>query len=891
MMLDQFDIARERFYKEVEPTPKVASVAITSTRLPTWTDVWESQPPQWLILQEVGAAPGLQMKLTVSQPNDTFEQEADHVSDHVMGLSAHRSSVVSASPSYPGTGILPQLTASMPHLSHIPPLIQRATFGEGPGAAALTSKSSLPAETTMNGAAPTSEVTPAETSRETTLAGFLVEDSISQLGPGQEKKSDFLAQLCDAVCAASKQALAGTIWSASGCPWIARWFGYYSNRSSQQIESAIRRYAPEAANVASASDYIPIICERVRRAIAVWSTTSETKRVPPGVPTDLTEASAGESTGGTSATTSAGEAPSSETAVSLKGRDDGAKSASSPLAIQSQLGSGRSLDSSVKLCMESAFGMNFSHVCMHTDTKAEKLSNNLNPRAFTVGEHIAFGSGEYQPGTLVGDALIAHELAHVLQPRGAKQAQSAQESSASYKSLEEDADMLAVGAIASLRSGAKGILVSIAQNALPSLKSGLMLQRCSSSLLEKLQKIQDVRELHINLDSLKDEDLDKLQKNVPEGTLLSEGILWEKAFRKKDWTSLAKYSQTDKEGFFEAYTYQIVAQIMIGKTNIKVREESGFAKWVESQFIELVSKSAGFRLVIELLATGQIINITKTTGESTTVRIFSEQKPEAGHFITTDAVGEPFPLEQQRRGSPTGSNITLNPTLAENYVSLGKTDGNIGIIRMEPAVTFGHELIHALHNARGENIAPPPAAAILKALGSEAYLVSEAITGIATSAEELRTITGQTSFQAPSSVKRPINWALAYYIPSEGNITENLLRSERNLPVRVSHVGATRAFQVKVPTSETLDQMLSRYYMKDGRAVPDQIRIVLKEVFREFNPFFKGQNSVPPEMQKQLKEVLWGKTHEQYLALYLAYSKNQKDLADVALDLRLHEGS
>src|SRR5256885_10752952 len=105
------------------------------------------------------------------------------------------------------------------------------------------------------------------------------------------------------------------------------------------------------------------------------------------------------------------------------------------------------------------------------------------------------------------------------------------------------------------------------------------------------------------------------------------------------------------------------------------------------------------------------------------------------------------------------------------------------------------------------------------------------------------------------------------------------------------HVGATRAYQVKVPISETLDQMLSRYYMKDGRAVPDQIRIVLKEVFREFNPLFKEQDSVPPEWQKQLKEMTLDFPHEQYLAIYLAYIKKQKDLADIVTDLRLRGGS
>jgi hypothetical protein len=69
--------------------------------------------------------------------------------------------------------------------------------------------------------------------------------------------------------------------------------------------------------------------------------------------------------------------------------------------------------------MSSAFGYDFSGVRVHTGTKAASVATELNARAFTVGRDIAFGAGEYQPGTPIGDALIAHELAHVVQQGGA----------------------------------------------------------------------------------------------------------------------------------------------------------------------------------------------------------------------------------------------------------------------------------------------------------------------------------------------------------------------------------------------------------------------------------------------------------------------------------------
>src|SRR2546430_9992190 len=109
--------------------------------------------------------------------------------------------------------------------------------------------------------------------------------------------------------------------------------------------------------------------------------------------------------------------------------------------------------------MEQAFGVNFSQVRVHSDATATGLSESLNARAFTVGNDIAFGAGEYRPGTLIGDALIAHELAHVVQQSGASSASTPHAKSESgHDSLEEDADLSAVGAIVSTWDGPKGAL-------------------------------------------------------------------------------------------------------------------------------------------------------------------------------------------------------------------------------------------------------------------------------------------------------------------------------------------------------------------------------------------------------------------------------------------------
>ncbi|MEM1251929.1 MAG: DUF4157 domain-containing protein [Cyanobacteria bacterium P01_H01_bin.21] len=76
---------------------------------------------------------------------------------------------------------------------------------------------------------------------------------------------------------------------------------------------------------------------------------------------------------------------------------------------------GHPLPANVRSFMEPRFGQDFSRVRLHTAGEAPKLAQSLNARAFTVDNNIVFGAGEYQPRTVEGKKLIAHELTHVVQ--------------------------------------------------------------------------------------------------------------------------------------------------------------------------------------------------------------------------------------------------------------------------------------------------------------------------------------------------------------------------------------------------------------------------------------------------------------------------------------------
>ena len=77
----------------------------------------------------------------------------------------------------------------------------------------------------------------------------------------------------------------------------------------------------------------------------------------------------------------------------------------------------RPLEEATRAFMEPRFGYDFGRVRVHNDDSAARTNQALNARAYTVGEHILFGAGQYAPDTETGKRMLAHELCHVVQQR------------------------------------------------------------------------------------------------------------------------------------------------------------------------------------------------------------------------------------------------------------------------------------------------------------------------------------------------------------------------------------------------------------------------------------------------------------------------------------------
>ncbi len=83
--------------------------------------------------------------------------------------------------------------------------------------------------------------------------------------------------------------------------------------------------------------------------------------------------------------------------------------------IQFSKGGGQPLPTNQRTFFESNMGRDFSSVRIHIDSKAADTARSINARAFTLGQDVVFGAGEYSSGSSSGRRLLAHELTHVVQ--------------------------------------------------------------------------------------------------------------------------------------------------------------------------------------------------------------------------------------------------------------------------------------------------------------------------------------------------------------------------------------------------------------------------------------------------------------------------------------------
>lgn len=104
---------------------------------------------------------------------------------------------------------------------------------------------------------------------------------------------------------------------------------------------------------------------------------------------------------------------------------------------------GDPLDASTRRLMEMRFGRDFSAVRVHTGASAAQAAASIRARAYASGNDVVFAQARYAPHTRAGQALLAHELAHVVQQSGASAAAHSRRAPSPDARAEAEADLAA----------------------------------------------------------------------------------------------------------------------------------------------------------------------------------------------------------------------------------------------------------------------------------------------------------------------------------------------------------------------------------------------------------------------------------------------------------------
>jgi hypothetical protein len=127
-----------------------------------------------------------------------------------------------------------------------------------------------------------------------------------------------------------------------------------------------------------------------------------------------------------------------------------------PASVRRALGQpGRRLGGNAAETLGRDLGLDPGNVVVHTDDAAAESAAAVAANAYTVGNHIVFGAGQFAPETDQGRRLLAHELVHVAQVGGARADMSARLRIGDPHSHEEsEAERIAGSPQAALRTAA-----------------------------------------------------------------------------------------------------------------------------------------------------------------------------------------------------------------------------------------------------------------------------------------------------------------------------------------------------------------------------------------------------------------------------------------------------
>jgi hypothetical protein len=200
---------------------------------------------------------------------------------------------------------------------------------------------------------------------------------------------------------------------------------------------------------------------------------------------------------------------------------------------------GRPLDPPIRAKLEASLGADLSAVRIHTDEAADRSASSLGAKAYTIGSHIAFASGQFAPESADGLHTLGHEVAHVVQQvahraTGTDRGDGIQVSQPGDP-LEREADATAE-TVASKQHSPAGALSHPARIGGATPMAGTVVQRLADTLLEQSNH-HPARNLAERFDEV---------ETGPMGACVTIVVLWKK---KRPWWSIKKGRYQKIRGF------------------------------------------------------------------------------------------------------------------------------------------------------------------------------------------------------------------------------------------------------------------------------------------------------------------------------------------------------
>ncbi len=387
-------------------------------------------------------SPAIQPKLSINQPNDVYEQEADAVADQVMRMkdtSLHTGGFFK-----PSLSQIQRKCAECEeeekqrqvHLKPDPSLIQRQPTDEYDKPETQPQPASQPVDTPapVLPNVPNFQLPPPESIDYLGINRSFLNRGLSPYGYGDAAKQEWSRQyqLYSTLGAGNvldKTFIGGTLRFFGVTPPDGDWNAWLSNQTT-----------PKAIDSALSKDY-PNLNEQEERRGGLPAPTIINL---PGVnfkkkdgsidPSQANQEQEADNIANAVMQSRSEVQPQSffllqrkcahcEEEEKLQRKEDNAgetKTHSSTENYINTLSGGKPLGEEEKSFFEQRIGYDFSNVRVHNDSTANASAKEVNALAYAHGNHIVFGANEYQPATDDGKKLIAHELTHVVQ-QGNKQ--------------------------------------------------------------------------------------------------------------------------------------------------------------------------------------------------------------------------------------------------------------------------------------------------------------------------------------------------------------------------------------------------------------------------------------------------------------------------------------